>query len=44
MRVATELVTLSGVVKEMKDALESRQLEHLVYDHEKRIAALERSH
>lgn len=45
MRVATELVTLSGVVKEMKDAfLESRQLEHLVRDHEKRIAALERSH
>ena len=43
LRVATELVAISGVVREMRDAYrEERALSHRVDDHERRLSEMER--
>ena len=43
LRVATELVAISGVVREMRDAYrEERALSHRVDDHERRLSGMER--
>jgi predicted nucleic acid-binding Zn-ribbon protein len=42
MRLATELVAVTGAVREVRDLLrEDRALVHRVDDHERRIAAME---
>jgi hypothetical protein len=43
LRIATELVAISGVVREMRDAYrEERALSHRVDDHERRLSDVER--
>jgi len=43
LRVATEFVAVSGVVREMRDAYrEERALSHRVDDHERRLSEMER--
>jgi len=43
LRVATELVAVAGVVREMRDAyLEDRALRHRVDDHERRLSDVEK--
>jgi hypothetical protein len=43
LRVATELVAISGVVREIRDAYrEERALSHRVEDHERRLSEVER--
>jgi hypothetical protein len=43
VRLATELVTLVGVVREVRDAIRDDRVSRVVVDdHERRIAALER--
>jgi len=43
LRIASELVAISGVVREMRDAYrEERALSHRVDDHERRLSEMER--
>jgi hypothetical protein len=43
LRIASELVAISGVVREMRDAYrEERALSHRVDDHERRLSEMEK--
>jgi hypothetical protein len=41
IRLSTELAGVAGAVREVRDALDHRELRHRVDDHERRLVALE---